>query len=251
MTTTDREQTSTLMRTAILEHDQVLQSTAPRLGMLSMGEGEWEWPEEKPITSTYYNTAVCGVPPPPKILATETVDEDDVSKRITMVRNYSWSDDTNYIRIYVPIPGVSSEGVAVYIEEDSIKVHAMTPEHGQFTMALNRLYDKVDVSKVCAARALLHSQTRVSRSVCRRLRVPTVNLQSSRAQGEGHHRAGQSPTARLRRRFVRQLQAVVQAASWNHGQYRRGEAIRRCAAAARREDERGVDAQNAHDANDE
>ncbi|KOO23404.1 hypothetical protein Ctob_004280 [Chrysochromulina tobinii] len=115
--------------------------------MLSMGEGEWDWPEEKPIASTYYNTAVCGVPPPPKILATETVDEDDVSKRITMVRNYSWSDDTNYIRIYVPVPGVSSEGVAVYIEEDSIKVHAMTPEHGQFTMALNRLYDKVDVSQ--------------------------------------------------------------------------------------------------------
>jgi len=140
--------------------DQVLAVRLPAGRMLSMGEGEWDWPEEKPIASTYYNTAVCGVPPPPKILATETVDEDDVSKRITMVRNYSWSDDTNYIRIYVPVPGVSSEGVAVYIEEDSIKVHAMTPEHGQFTMALNRLYDKVDVSQVCAARALLHSQTR-------------------------------------------------------------------------------------------
>ena len=81
-------------------------------------------------------------------------EEEDVSKRITMVRNYSWSDDTNYIRVYVPVPGVAREGVTVEIEEDSIRFHAQTPEYGQFTMALQRLYDKVDVSKVRGLRGI-------------------------------------------------------------------------------------------------
>eukprot|EP00322_Chrysochromulina_rotalis_P021370 CAMPEP_0115860870 /NCGR_PEP_ID=MMETSP0287-20121206/17354_1 /TAXON_ID=412157 /ORGANISM="Chrysochromulina rotalis, Strain UIO044" /LENGTH=193 /DNA_ID=CAMNT_0003315215 /DNA_START=14 /DNA_END=595 /DNA_ORIENTATION=- len=111
-------------------------------------DDDWEWPEEKPITSSYYNSAVGGIAPAPKKLATKVLEEEeDVSKRITMVRNYSWSDDTNYIRVYVPVPGVAREGVTVEIEEDSIRFHAQTPEYGQFTMALQRLYDKVDVSK--------------------------------------------------------------------------------------------------------
>lgn len=115
-------------------------------------DDDWEWPEEKPITSSYYTTALGGLPPPPKILDVKTVvEDDDVSKRITMVRNYSWSDDTNYVRVYVPIPGVVREGVTVDIDEEEIKLVAKTPEYGQFTMALQRLYDKVDVSKVCAS----------------------------------------------------------------------------------------------------
>ena len=110
---------------------------------------EWEWPEEKPIASNYYNSSVGGVPPPPKMLEKKVVTEDDdVSKRVTMVRNYSWSDDTNYIRVYVPIPGVVRDGVTVDIEEDAINFHATTPEYGHFTMALQRLFDKVDVSQV-------------------------------------------------------------------------------------------------------
>ena len=64
-----------------------------------------------------------------------------------MVRNYSWSDDTDTIRVYVPIPGVVREGVTVQIGELSVDLRAQTPMYGLFTMALRKLFDKVDVSK--------------------------------------------------------------------------------------------------------
>ena len=114
-----------------------------------MEDDDWAWPEEKPISSSYYNSATGGIAPPPKKLGSKPAEEDDdPSRRITQVRNYSWSDDTNYIRIYVPVPGVVREGVSVEFGEDFLKLHATTPAYGQFTMALTRLYDAVDVSKV-------------------------------------------------------------------------------------------------------
>lgn len=73
--------------------------------------------------------------------------QEDPSKRTTMIRNYTWSDDTDFIRVYVPIPGVVRAAVHVQIGEDSIDLAAQTPEYGGFTMALRRLYDKVDLSK--------------------------------------------------------------------------------------------------------
>ena len=113
-----------------------------------MEASDWEWPEEKPIASSYYTTALGGEAPPPLKLASKFVEEDDdVSKRVTQVRNYSWSDDTNYVRVYVPVPGVVRSGVMVEIGEDRVDMRAATPEYGQFTMALRRLYDKVDLSK--------------------------------------------------------------------------------------------------------
>ena len=71
--------------------------------------------------------------------------EDDPSNRTTMIRNYTWSDDTDFIRVYVPVPGVKRERVEVLIGEDSIDFSASTDEYGAFTMALRRLYAKVDV----------------------------------------------------------------------------------------------------------
>ena len=108
---------------------------------------EWEWPEEKPSASNYYNSAFGGVPPEPKKLAVVPVAEEDVSKRVTMVRNYTWSDDTDCVRVYVPVPGVVRAQVEIDIGEDRIDLKAVTPMYGTFTMALRRLYDTVDVSK--------------------------------------------------------------------------------------------------------
>ena len=114
----------------------------------SMADDDWQWPEEKPSASTYYNTALGCIAPPPRRLESKMVEEDhDPSKRITQVRNYSWSDDTDSIRVYVPIPGALRDGVAVEIGEDSVDLRAATPLYGSFTMALRRLFDKVDVSK--------------------------------------------------------------------------------------------------------
>lgn len=116
--------------------------------MRDPAEAEWEWPEEKPSGSGYYNSAFGGVPPEPKKLASQpSAEEDDPSKRVTMVRNYSWSDDTDYVRIYVPVPGVVRGGVTVEIGDDRVDLRAVTPDFGLFTMALRRLYDTVDVSK--------------------------------------------------------------------------------------------------------
>lgn len=114
---------------------------------MTMASDEWEWPEEKPSSSLYYNSALGGVPPEPKLLATKQTGEEDPSRRLTMVRNYSWSDDTNIIRVYVPVPGVVRDGVEVSIGEESVDLRAVTPMYGLFTMALRRLFDRVDVSK--------------------------------------------------------------------------------------------------------
>ena len=108
---------------------------------------EWDWPEEKPSASNYYNSAFGGVPPEPKKLTSAAATEEDPSRRVTMVRNYTWSDDTDYIRVYVPIPGVERDGVSVTIGADSVDFTAVTPLYGTFTMALRRLFDQVDVSK--------------------------------------------------------------------------------------------------------
>ena len=114
----------------------------------SLADEDWQWPEEKPSSSTYYNTAFGGTAPPPRKLQSKVVDEDHVpSKRITQVRNYSWSDDTNAIRVYVPIPGLARDGVSVEICEESVDVRAATPLYGTFALALRRLFDKVDTSK--------------------------------------------------------------------------------------------------------
>jgi HSP20 family molecular chaperone IbpA len=113
-----------------------------------MESDDWEWPEEKPIASQYYNSAVGGIAPPPKKLSAEALKEEETpASRITQVRNYSWSDDTNFIRIYVPVPGVVRNGVEVLIEEDRVDLSASTPEYGKFTMAIRRLYDKVNVAE--------------------------------------------------------------------------------------------------------
>jgi|EP00665_Eupelagonemidae_sp_cell47_P001420 HSP20 family molecular chaperone IbpA len=110
-----------------------------------MEEEGWEWPEEKPAGSNYYNSRMGGSePPPPQLLQSERVaEEEDVSKRITQVRNYSWSDDTDFIRIYVPIPGVKRGGVEVEFAEDQVDLVAVTPEYGKFTMSILRLFDTV------------------------------------------------------------------------------------------------------------
>lgn len=101
--------------------------------------GDWEWPEEKPSASGYYNSAFGGVPPEPKKLAAKPVEAvEDWSKHVTMIRNYSWSDDTDKIRIYVPIPGVVRDGVEVTIGEDRIDLSAQTPMFGLFTMGAPR-----------------------------------------------------------------------------------------------------------------
>jgi len=110
-------------------------------------ETDWEWPEEKPMQSGYYNSAFGGVAPPPKKLAAAPLEDEDPSKRTTQVRNYSWSDDTNVIKVYVPVPGVVRDGVSVDIGEDHISMRAVTPEFGSFTMTINRLYDTVDLCK--------------------------------------------------------------------------------------------------------
>ena len=87
-------------------------STAQMEAALNAADSEWDWPDQKPSGSGYYNSAFGGVPPPPKKLAAVPLDEDeDPSKRVTMVRNYSWSDDTDFIRVYVPVPGVVKTGV--------------------------------------------------------------------------------------------------------------------------------------------
>ena len=112
-----------------------------------LDSAEWDWPEERPISSNYYNSAIGGVPPPPKKLAAAATASEDPSRRTTMVRNYTWSDDTDFIRIYVPVPGVVRANVECKIGEDSVDVRAVTPEYGTFTMALRRLYDQVDVSR--------------------------------------------------------------------------------------------------------
>lgn len=134
---------------------------------------DWEWPEEKPSSSNYYNSAFGGVPPDPKKLAASLVTEEEdpcaqpffllfvprtfrslawcdglrSAKRVTMVRNYSWSDDTDSIRVYVPVPGVVREQVTVDIGDDKVDLSAQTPSYGLFTMSLRRLFDKVDVAK--------------------------------------------------------------------------------------------------------
>jgi len=42
-----------------------------------MDEGnDWEWPEEKPSGSGYYNSAFGGVPPEPKKLASKVQEEE-------------------------------------------------------------------------------------------------------------------------------------------------------------------------------
>ena len=123
-------------------------STAQMEAALNAADSEWDWPDQKPSGSGYYNSAFGGVPPPPKKLAAVPLDEDeDPSKRVTMVRNYSWSDDTDFIRVYVPVPGVVKTGVECIIGEDKVDFRAMTPDYGLFTMALRRLFDSVDVAK--------------------------------------------------------------------------------------------------------
>ena len=107
-----------------------------------------QWPEERPIASGYYNSSTqSSQPPEPKKLAVAKAHEVEPSKRTTMIRNYTWSDDTNVIRVYVPVPGVKRSQVEVLIGEDSIDFSAATDEYGAFTMTLRRLYGKVDVGK--------------------------------------------------------------------------------------------------------
>ena len=113
-----------------------------------LDESEWAWPEEeKPSSSGYYNTALGSAPPEPKKLTSAPSSAEDPSRRVTMVRNYTWSDDTDFVRIYVPVPGVVRDGVEVTIGETSVEFRAQTTEFGLFTMALRRLYDRVDLSK--------------------------------------------------------------------------------------------------------
>ena len=38
---------------------------------------EWDWPEEKPSNSNYYNSAFGGVPPEPKKLSGKLITEEE------------------------------------------------------------------------------------------------------------------------------------------------------------------------------
>ena len=58
-----------------------------------------------------------------------------------------WSDDGSVVKVYVPIPGVVREQVTVDIREDALDLHAQTPLYGAFTMALRRIYARIDVSR--------------------------------------------------------------------------------------------------------
>ena len=112
-----------------------------------MEDLEWSWPDERPSSSAYYNSSLSSQPPEPKKLGTAVVAEEDVSKRVTMVRNYAWSDDTNVVKVYVPVPGVVREQVMVEIRESGLDMRAQTPLYGAFTMTLRCLYDTVDVQR--------------------------------------------------------------------------------------------------------
>ena len=50
---------------------------------MAMADDEWEWPEEKPSASNYYNSGAASFPAPePKKLAAKViVEEEDPSKR--------------------------------------------------------------------------------------------------------------------------------------------------------------------------
>ena len=111
---------------------------------MAMADDGWEWPEEKPSASNCYNSGAARTRPSRSSRQGDC--REDPSKRVTMVRNYSWSDDTNCIQ-FVPVPGVVREHVTCDIGEDKIDFHAQTPMYGAFTMALRRLYDQVDVSR--------------------------------------------------------------------------------------------------------
>ena len=116
---------------------------------MDLADDEWVWPDERPSGSAYYNSAFASKPPEPKKLSTTVVaaESDDVSRRVTMVRNYAWSDDGSVVKVYVPIPGVVREQVTVDIREDALDLHAQTPLYGAFTMALRRIYAAIDVSR--------------------------------------------------------------------------------------------------------
>ena len=147
---------------------------------MMQGEGnDWEWPEEKPSGSGYYNSAFGGVPPEPKKLSAKPlVEEEDLSKQVTMVRNYSWSDDTNVVKVYVPVPGVVRDAVTVDIGEDRVDLSAQTPMFGLFTMGANascvartcssthptRILTGLRPSALCAALRRLFDQVDVSKS---------------------------------------------------------------------------------------
>ena len=165
--------------------------TAARSAMtgMAMADDEWEWPEEKPSASNYYNSGAASFPAPePKKLAAKViVEEEDHVGRQAMVRNYSWSDDTNYIRVYVPVPGVVREHVTCDIGED-----------------------KIDFPRADAHVRRLHDGAPAAVRPGRRFEIL---IQGAREEGEGDHLPRQIRAARLRHLLLRHLQAVVQVAS--------------------------------------
>ena len=90
-------------------------------------EPEWEWPEE-PTLSPYYvqNRVVPGEAPAPTPapvrLPTRSAATDAAAARpaVSMISDYSWSDDESVVKVYVCVRDLRKDGVRLEVSDDSV-----------------------------------------------------------------------------------------------------------------------------------
>lgn len=111
-------------------------------------EEEWEWPEEQ-VLGAYYvkNRVVPGEAPAPKpepkLLRTVPAAEGRACG-VHMVDNYSWCDDGESVKVYVPVPAVVSAGVACEFGEASLTVRAEASGGGRYMLSLLKLFAPIN-----------------------------------------------------------------------------------------------------------
>ena len=101
-----------------------------------MTDADWEWPEENEQRSTYYvpsriQTSEQPAPAPqPKLLrkaAGAGAGAPAGASRVVSVTDYAFADEGAHVKVYVPVPGVIADTVAVDFRDDQIELRACSP----------------------------------------------------------------------------------------------------------------------------
>ena len=106
------------------------------------------WPEDG-CRSAYYapsriETSEPPAPPPqPRLIKRVAPSAADGSNRVVQVTDYSWVDEGLFVKVFVPVPGVTRESVSTSFEDTHIEMTVSGLPTGTYTLSLRRLFDRI------------------------------------------------------------------------------------------------------------
>ena len=99
-----------------------------------MTDADWEWPEESArrggdSVARRIDTSEQPAPTPrPRLLRKAAgAGTSAGAPRVVSITDYAFADEGAHVKVYVPVPGVIADTVAVDFREDQIELRARSP----------------------------------------------------------------------------------------------------------------------------